>query len=185
MSLWKTIPEIRKLLESPLFANRYVGLFTPESIFGNIGYMMNSINFPTFSYNTRQQYIGGVMTNVTNLYEQGTVDLTIYNTGEEFHNIYTWGEMHYNQKKRTYGYMNDIYAELKIYEYDRAANKVLEHRFHKCSLYTYGGIQLSYEEAQQVETFQTVLHFRSYECVLPHTEQSYTMAHKTNLLSHN
>jgi hypothetical protein len=59
--------------------------------------------------------------------------------------------------------MNDVYAELDIFEYDRAANKVLEHKFHKCSLYTYGNVTLSYEEAQQVETFQMGIKYNAYE----------------------
>ena len=166
MSLWKTIPEIKELLKSPLFANKYVGTFTPEPIFGNVGYMMNSLTLPTFTYNTRQQYIGGIKTPITTMYEQGTIDLTIYNTGSEYHNIYRWGEMHYNQHTRSYGYMEDLYAELTIYEYDRSANNIIAHLFHKCSLYTYGAIQLTYEEANQVETFQVALHFRNYECLI-------------------
>lgn len=169
MSLWKTIPEIRAMFESPLFSNKYIGVFTPELIFGNNGYMLQSINFPTFSYDGREQYIGGVNTVVTTLFRQGSIDCVFYNTGEEYHNIYTWGEMHYNQKKRYYGYMEDIYAEFTVYEFDRAGNKVLEHKFHKCSLYTYGAIQLSYEEAQSVETFQAAIQFRNYECILHHS----------------
>ena len=45
-----TIPEIRKLLKAPLFGNRYYGQFTftnngggKQNIFGNIGYMMNTL----------------------------------------------------------------------------------------------------------------------------------------------
>lgn len=168
-----TIPEIRKLLKAPLFGNRYYGQFTftnngagKPNIFGNIGYMMNTMNLPTISYSSRQQYIGGINTPVTTLMEQGQLDITVYNTGKEYYSIHKWGEMHYNQATRSYGYMDDVYAELNLYEIDRSTNVILEHRFHKCSLYTYGALQMSYEEAQQVETFQLALYYRNYECIL-------------------
>ena len=169
----KSIPEIRQLLKAPLFGNRYFGQFTftnnngnKPNIFGDVGYMMNTMNLPTVSYQALPQYIGGIFTQVTTKMDQGQLDITIYNTGKEFHSIYQWGEMHYNQKNRSYGYMEDIYAELRLYELNIANQKVVEHRFHRCSIVTYGALQLSYEEAQQVETFQLALYYRNYECIL-------------------
>lgn len=162
-TLWISVPEIRKKLESPLFGNRYIGVFSGNSVFNeNLGYMMNSISLPTFTYNAKEQYIGGVNTTIVNLFQQGQLDITVYNTGVEYKSFYDWGELHYNQTTKCYGYMEDIYAELSIYEFDRKADVVLQHQFHKCSLYTFGGIQLTYEEASQVETFQVSLQFRSY-----------------------
>lgn len=171
---WIDIPRAREILKNPLYANRYIGLFTSSSptnrtlinIFNsgttNIGYLMNTFNAPSFAYNSKEQYIGGVMVPVTNMFEQGQVDMTLYNTGAEYETIYKWGELHYNQRTRCYGYMDDIYAELTVYEFDRGANVVLEHKFSKCSIYQYGGLQLSFEEATQIETFQLSLKFKQY-----------------------
>lgn len=170
--LWKNMDEARVLLSSPLFANKYIGIITgsgdkSSKVFtdSNFGYMMSNISFPQFTYNAKEHNIGGVNVSVINLFEQGQLEITVYNTGKEFNTIYQWGEIHYNQKTRCYGYLEDIFAELKIYEYDRAANKILEHRFHKCTLYTYGNVTLSYEEAQQVETFQMGVKYVSYELI--------------------
>lgn len=161
------IDSARTLLQSALFSNRYLGIFT-GSVFGNnnkFGYMMSNISFPQFTYNAKEQYVGGVNVSVVNLFEQGQLEITVYNTGKELDTIYKWGEKHYNQKTRCYGYMDDIYAELLIYEYDRKNNIILKHYFHKCSLYTYGNITLSYEEAQQVETFQMGIKYNAYELI--------------------
>ena len=164
------IDTIRTLLYNPLFGNRYIGVFTQSidngsGVFSDkLGYMINSINLPTNAYNTKEFYAGGINISVPNLFEGGTLDLTIYNTGKEYQSIYNWGEQHYNQKEKYYGYVDDYCAEFIVYEYDRANGVVLEHIFHKCVLWTYGAIQLSYEDAQQVETFQVALKFRTYEC---------------------
>lgn len=162
--MWLDIDNIKDLIKSPLFGNRYVAVFSGNDVFSNknFGYMVNNITLPTYVYNAKQQYIGGINTIVVNMFEQGQLDMTVYNTGDEYNTIYKWGEKHYNQKTRCYGYMNDIYAELRIYEYDRASNIVLTHIFEKCNLYTYGGLQLTYEESTQIETFQVSLQYRSY-----------------------
>ena len=167
LSLWKDMDEARVMLSSPLFANKYIGVWSKSVFDGkeNFGYMMSNISFPQFTYNAKEQYIGGVNISIVNLFEQGQLEITVYNTGDEFNTIYQWGEKHYNQKTRCYGYMDDIYAELVIYEFDRAANKIMEHKFHRCSLYTYGNVTLSYEEAQQVETFQMGIKYNSYELI--------------------
>lgn len=181
LSLWKDMDEARVMLSSPLFANKYVGVWT-GSVFGDgkstkFGYMMSNISFPQFTYNAKEQYIGGVNVSIVNLFEQGQLEITVYNTGEEFNKIYQWGEKHYNQRTRCYGYMNDVYAELDIFEFDRAANKVLEHKFHKCSLYTYGNVTLSYEDAQQVETFQMGIKYNAYELIKHNNSSSAQKVH--------
>ena len=35
-TLWISVPEIRKKLESPLFGNRYIGIFSGNSVFNEI-----------------------------------------------------------------------------------------------------------------------------------------------------
>lgn len=166
------IDNARTFLQSPLFANRYLGIFTgtgdkARKVFedSKFGYMMSNISFPQFTYNAKEQYVGGVNVSIVNLFEQGQLEITVYNTGKELDTIYKWGEIHYNQKTRCYGYMSDIYAELLIYEYDRKNNIILKHFFHQCSLYTYGNITLSYEEAQQFETFQMGIKYNAYELI--------------------
>lgn len=169
-SMWPTISEMRTMLSSPLFSNKYLGLFTKTYSTNpfptNFGYMINSLTLPTFSYNAVQQYIGGVEIPVVNLFQQGQLDMTLYNTGKEYESVYKWGEEHYNQYSKAYGYLNDIYATFKIFEYDRTGNKVITHTFDRCTLYTYGGLQLSYEDSSQVETFQLSIQYQEHSVKL-------------------
>lgn len=159
----------KQLLASPLFANRYIVTISGSgsavtSVFNEkIGLMANTVSLPTFSYNAKQQYIGGININVPNMFEQGNIDITFYNTGKEYAAFKKWAEYHYNQSTRAYGYVNDILANVQIIEFDRKGDKILVHTFNGCTLYTYGGIQLAYEEASQVEVFNVSLYYRAYE----------------------
>ena len=169
-TMWPTITEMRTMLSSPLFSNKYLGLFTKtystQQFPINFGYMINSITLPTFSYNAKQQYIGGVEIPVVNLFQQGQLDMTLYNTGKEYESVYKWGEEHYNQWTKTYGYLNDIYATFRIFEYDRTGKKVIAHTFDRCTLYTYGGLQLNYEDSNQIETFQLAIQYQEHNVKL-------------------
>ena len=156
------------LLKTPLFSNRYVVTFsgagskTTGLFDSTIGLMANSVSMPSFTYNVKQQYVGGININIPNSFEQGQLDITLYNTGKEYYSIQKWGELHYDQNKKTYSYVNDILVNIQIMQYDRSINEVLKHIFSGCTLYTFGGVQLSYEESSAIETFNLTVQFRGY-----------------------
>ena len=163
------IDNAKVALQNPLFSNRYIVFFSgagdsSRGIFDeNSGILVNSVSIPTYTYNAKLQYVGGVNVVVPNLYEQGQLDITIYNTNNTYKTFQKWSNMHYNQRTRKYGYVNDYIANIKIIEFDKAANSILTHIYEGCTLYTYGGIQLTYEESSAIETFKESIQFRGYD----------------------
>lgn len=164
-----SIDQAKTALKNPLFANRYIVFFagagnSSRNIFGDeFGRYVNSVSLPTQTYNSTQQYIGGVNISIPNIYEQGQIDMTMYNLGDNYRLIQKWSNLHYNARTRTYGYVNDYIVNVKILELDRAAGIILTHIFNGCTIYTYGGIQLTYEEATAVEVFNLSLMYRGYD----------------------
>jgi hypothetical protein len=157
-----------ELLKSPLYSNKYVVTFAGHGskiagLFNSsIGLMANSVTMPTPTYEVKQQYIGGINISIPNRYELGQLDMTLYNTGKEYHMIQKWGEAMYNQKTGSFAYVNDVLANIQIMQYDKAANRVISHIFSGCTLYSYGGIQLTYEESTSIETFNVTIQYRGY-----------------------
>lgn len=155
------------ILTGLLLGNKYLVSFNPvgskvQNVFQkNIGLLANSVNLPTHTYSTKQTYVGGSNIEVVNMYEQGQFDMTLYNSGAEYKTISLWGDAQYNQATRAYSFPNDTIVNIAVAEYSRTGNKVLTHNFEGCNLLNYGGIQLSYEEATQIETFSLTVAFRA------------------------
>ena len=163
------IDQAKVALKSPLFGNRYIVFFsgagnTSRSIFSeDYGRVASSVSMPTYTYNATLQYVGGVNIVVPNIHEQGQLDMTVYNTGDTYKTIQKWANLHYNPKKKTYGYVNDYLVNIKILELNRTAGVILTHIFTGCTIYTYGGIQLTYEESTAIEVFNLSLQYRGYD----------------------
>lgn len=163
------IEQAKVALKNPLFGNRYIVFFSgagsaSRNLFSDeYGRFASTISMPTYTYNATLQYVGGVNIVIPNIHEQGQIDMTIYNTGDTYRTIQKWANLHYNPKKKTYGYVNDYLVNMKILELDRASGVILTHIFSGCTIYTYGGIQLTYEEATTVEVFNLSLQYRGYD----------------------
>lgn len=168
MKRYFDIEHAKQVLKSPLFGNRYivsfagVGSLTQGLFDKNIGFLVNTISMPTVNFNMKVHYVGGINVSIPTVIEQGQLDFTMYNTGNEYNTIKKWCDCVYNPKTRSYGYINDTLISVNIMEFDKAANKILTHKFDGCSLFQFGGTQLTYEESTTVETFQLSLHYRGY-----------------------
>lgn len=169
MKEYFSVEKAKLALSSPLFKNRYIVFFGTQGsktvgLFDmDMGLMTNTLSMPTFSINAKQQYIGGINVVIPNMWEQGQLDMTLYNTGWELRQFEQWQGLHYNQATRSYGYVNDICISVKVMEFDRASNVVLTHNFTGCTLYQLGGQQLAYDDATEVQTFNVSLQFRGYK----------------------
>ena len=162
------IDQARVLLKNPVFSNKYIVFFSGAGeksrlLFNeNFGKLVNTVSMPTQTFNGKLQYMGGISIVIPNAYEQGQLDMTMYNIGDNYKIIKQWSELHYNQARRFYGYVNDYVANIKILEFDHQTHKILEHQFEGCTLYTWGGINLSYEEASQFEQIQVSIQYRAH-----------------------
>lgn len=162
-----SIEEFKQNVNEANYANRYVAVLnlknSANNEFGNdLKYLIKSISLPTMSYNAKQLYIGGVNTAIPNLFEQGQLDMTIYNVNFAWRSFYKWGMRHYDQNTRCYGYLQDYQGILKVYEYFVNGNLFGVHYFDNVTLYNLGNIQLAYDDVSELETFTATLQYRRY-----------------------
>lgn len=150
-----------------LFGNKYiirivpVGVKTRNIFDSNIGMLINTVALPTVNFNTKQ--IPSTQTHATISADFGQLDLTVYNTGQEYDSFHNWGAAIYNQQTRAYAYPNDTVVDINVSEYDKANNQVLMHEFNYCNLISYGGLQLSHNESVEVQTFSASVNYRQYK----------------------
>ena len=169
---WFAIETGKDMLKNPLFGNRYIVSFVGEgskvkdTFPSGLGFLVNTMSLPTVNYNPKLQYIGGINVVIPTILEQGQLDFTMYNTGREYSTIKNWCDTIYNPKTRAYSYINDVLASIKVMEFYKSANMIVTHTFSGCSLYQFGGLQLTYEESTAIETFQVSVHYRSYSVEL-------------------
>lgn len=164
--LFPTISAFKSRMRHVLLNSRYVAEFGGSPFWSKyaqyVRYMVSAITLPQLAIDSEQTYVGGTIAMVPNGFQQGNLDLTIYNTGPELKIMHLWLSETYNQSSRSYGYFDDIKCDLKVMQF--ATNGVLAQTmtFTDCTIYNLGGINFSYAPATEVQTFTVALNYFGY-----------------------
>lgn len=160
MSMVKAILETSR---EPLFNNRYMVSISPKgslavSAMGNLeklGMMASKVTIPGFNIELADFAVGTKNVGVPIQESLEDLSVTFYNTGDEYKSIYGLKNAIYNPLKFTVAYYSDIIVNMAISVYDRANTTVGTYNLQNCVLKSLGSIELSYEEATEVQKFDT------------------------------
>lgn len=162
-----SVSRIKALLESsrePLFGNRYILALHPKgglavSALGNtdkLGLMASRISVPGYTIEQAEFAIGTKNVGVPIQEYVDDISITFYNTGDEYKKLYTLKNAIYDPTKFTVAYYADIIVNIGIGVYDRGNHLIGTYSLQNCILKNLGTIDLSYDEATQVQTFDTL-----------------------------
>ena len=158
-----TIDSFKKRMNYILLNNRYTAEFSGSDFWkehSNITrYMISSITLPQLVVDPEQVYVGGTIVPMPNGFQQGNIDLVLYNTGPELQVMQRWLARTYNQSTRTYGYFDDIRCDLTINQFTVNGDLIQTFKFTDCTLYNIGGISFSYEPSTAPQTFNISLNY--------------------------
>lgn len=158
-----SIDSFKQRMNYILLNNRYTAEFSGSDFWNQYAsitrYMISSINLPQMVIDSEQVYVGGTNVAMPNGFQQGNLDMVLYNTGPELQVFQRWMALIYDQSKRTYGYFDDIRCDLTVNQFTVHGELVQTFKFTDCTLYNFGGISFSYEPSQAPQTFSVALNY--------------------------
>ena len=161
-----TIDSFKKRMNYILLNNRYTAEFSGSDFWNEYAnvtrYMISSINLPQLVIDPEQVYVGGTNVAMPNGFQQGNLDMIMYNTGPELQVIQRWIALAYDQSARTYGYFDDVKCDLTINQFTVNGDLVQTFKFTDCTPYNMGGISFSYEPSQAPQTFSIALNYYGF-----------------------
>ncbi len=161
-----TIEAFMRRMPYILLNNRYTAKFSGGKFWPAysdiIDYMICSISLPQTTIENETVYVGGAAAMIPNGFQQGQLDMVVYNTGPELLVFQKWMQATYDQAKRTYGYYDDIKGDLQVTQYTTDGNPVQVFTFTDCVIYTMGGLQFGYESQTNPQTFNVSLTYFGY-----------------------
>lgn len=161
-----TIEAFKSRMNYILLNNRYTAEFSGSDFWNehsNITrYMISSITLPQIVMDVEQVYVGGTIVPMPNGFQQGNIDMTLYNTGPELQVMQQWMAKTYNQITRTYGYFDDIRCDLTINQFTVNGDLIQTFKFTDCTIYNLGGVSFSYEPATAPQTFNVSLNYYGF-----------------------
>ena len=164
--LFPTISAFKSRMRHVLLNSRYVAEFGGSPFWSKyaqyVRYMVSAITLPQLAIDSEQTYVGGTIAMVPNGFQQGNLDLTIYNTGPELKIMHLWLSETYNQATRSYGYFDDIKCDLKVMQFATNGALAQTMTFTDCTIYNLGGINFSYAPATEAQTFTVALNYFGY-----------------------
>lgn len=150
-----------------LRGNRFICLFSGDGSIAkqcfsgttNIGYMVREIDLPGFSMNTGLSYIGGQDSTYFDIYNSGSIRVSLFNTGPELNSFNNYFKTIYSPTTGHIAYIDDCYFTTTVLEYDETGNKRAKHNYFKCILENIGLLKYQHEQLQTFPTFDVTIKF--------------------------
>lgn len=161
-----TVAAFKNRMRHVLLNNRYVAEFG-GSVFWTkyaryVRYMISAITLPQLAIDSEPTYVGGTTVMVPNGFQQGNLDITLYNTGPELKIMHMWLAETYNQSNRAYGYFDDVKCDLKVMQFATNGDLVQTMTFTDCTIYNLGGLNFNYAPTTEIQTFTVALNYFGY-----------------------
>lgn len=160
-----SIESFKRRMQHILLNNKYVAEFgggrfwTRTNYSDYMKYMVSNITIPNWMIDIEQIYMGGTQMMMPNGFQQGNLELTIYNTGIELQIMQNWLKETYDQDSRSYGYFDDVKGDLQVRQYTTDGQLAQTFWFTDCTIYQIGGISFSYDPASGPQTFTISLNY--------------------------
>lgn len=162
-----SIEAFKRRMQHILLNNKYIAMFGGSTFWdkygANVQFMISAITIPQWMIDPEQFYIGGAMVSVPNGFQQGNLDVTLYNTGPELQIMQNWLKMTYDQEKRCYGYFDDLKCDLRVMQFTTSGELCQTFWFTDCTIYQIGGIAFSYDPASGPQTFSVALNYFGFQ----------------------
>lgn len=164
MSNSMSMDKIKSFIETykePLFNNRYMVSINPVGSTSRsalrelerLNVMAYSISIPRIDISQIEYSLGSKTIGVPSQENVDDVTITFYNTGIEYSSIMNLKKAIFNNN--IVAYYNDILVNISVSIYNRAGEKIGTWVMQNCVLKDVGTIQLSYDEATEVQKFET------------------------------
>jgi len=162
-----SIEAFKRRFSRMLVTNKYIAEFSSSISSGKmwkngsnqVKYMISSITLPQWLIDPETIYLGGASAMIPGGFQQNNIELTIYNTGPEFFSMKQWLDLTYNQGSRTYGWYDDVKADMTLTQYGTAGEKINVFTFTDCTIFQLGGLTFSYEPTTAPQTFNVSLNY--------------------------
>lgn len=166
-----TIEAFKKRLNHLLLNNRYTVEFGGNSFWNQHGryvrFMVSAITIPSWMIDNEVVYMGGTKANFPSGFQQGNLDMTLFNTGPELQVFQNWMKLTYDQESRAIGYFDDLKCDVKVLQYTTNGELAQEFIFTDCTIYQLNGISFSYDPANSPQTFNVSLNYFGYSLITP------------------
>lgn len=136
-----------------LYGNKYKVMIGNNTDM-NIILFACKIDIPSIDYAQTDIDIGGNIISTPMKYSKGDIIITFYNTGDELTKFRDYCDKNiFTHNNHSFGYYDDIVMDISVYEYNIKGEPRILHQFQKCMLKSISGLNYSYAESTEVQTF--------------------------------